>query len=114
MAGHKVRLGLVVVLCGLLAGGGVRAQSPAPSDGAIDPPSRVGRLSEIEGAVSFHTSDQDQWSPAMINYPVTGGSSFWTEPNARAALEVGPATIRMATHPEFHMSALSDPNSQSQ
>src|SRR5258708_2846899 len=110
MAGHKVRLGLVVVLCGLLAGGGVRAQSPAPSDGAIDPPSRVGRLSEVEGTVSFHTPDQDQWSPAMINYPVTGGSSFWTEPNARAALEVGPASIRMASQTAFDVVALDDHN----
>jgi len=50
----------------------------------IDPPSRVGRLSNISGTVSFHTIDQDQWSPAELNYPITTGNSFWTEPGARA------------------------------
>lgn len=51
-----------------------------------DPPARVGRLSDIEGVVSFHTADQTDWSPATLNYPVTGGTSFWTEPNARGEI----------------------------
>src|SRR5712692_3563982 len=30
----------------------------------VDPPGRVGRLSYIDGVVSFHTADQNRWSPA--------------------------------------------------
>jgi hypothetical protein len=60
-----------------------------------DPPARVGRLSDIEGTVSFHTADQDQWSPATLNYPVTTGNSFYTDANARAEIQVGAATLRL-------------------
>ena len=60
-----------------------------------DPPDRVGRLSYTEGVVSLHGADQDQWSPATLNFPVTTGYSFWTEPNSRAEIEVGAAEIRL-------------------
>ncbi|HYM02951.1 MAG TPA: DUF6600 domain-containing protein [Stellaceae bacterium] len=60
-----------------------------------DPPGRVGRLGYAEGAVSFHAADQDQWSPATINYPVVAGETFWTEPGGRAEIEVGASEIRL-------------------
>ncbi|HET9149552.1 MAG TPA: DUF6600 domain-containing protein, partial [Alphaproteobacteria bacterium] len=60
-----------------------------------DPPGRVGRLSYIEGAVSFRAADQDQWSPAILNYPVTSGASFRTEADARAEIQVGAIELRM-------------------
>src|SRR5579883_10987 len=60
-----------------------------------DPPGRVGRLSYMEGVASFRTPDQDQWSPATLNYPVTAGESFWTEPDARVEIQVGSSEIRM-------------------
>lgn len=56
---------------------------------AGDPPARVGRLAQINGTVSFHTADADQWSPATPNYPVTSGNALWTEPGARAELQIG-------------------------
>lgn len=60
-----------------------------------DPPARVGRLSDVEGAVSFHAAGQTTWSPATLNYPVTSGTSFWTEPSARDEIQVGAAEVRM-------------------
>ena len=54
------------------------------SNDAVDPPARVGRLSYINGTVSFHTLDADEWEAAVVNYPVTEGLSFWTEPGSRA------------------------------
>ncbi|HEY1720721.1 MAG TPA: FecR family protein [Magnetospirillaceae bacterium] len=60
-----------------------------------DPPGRVGRLSDAEGTVSFHTSDQTDWSPATVNYPVTTGTSFWTEPDSKAEIQVGDSEIRL-------------------
>src|SRR5579883_1232898 len=58
------------------------ASTAPPLPGGGDPPSRVGRLARLTGTVSFHTADQDSWSPATANYPVTTGNSFWTEPSA--------------------------------
>ena len=31
---------------------------------SADPPGRVGRLSYMDGTVSFHTSEQTEWAPA--------------------------------------------------
>jgi hypothetical protein len=33
-----------------------------------DPPSRVGRLTNLEGTVSFHTADQTSWGSAMPQF----------------------------------------------
>jgi len=74
----------------------------------VDPPGRVGRLSYIDGVVSFHTADQNQWSPATLNYPVVAGESFWTEPQARAEIQVGPAELRLDESTGLDIVALDD------
>ncbi len=83
------------------------AQSPG---GQIpgDPPSRVGRVAEIAGTVSFHTTDESQWQAATLNYPVTSGNSFWTEPRSHAALEVGPSRIYLDSSTELDIGTLND------
>ena len=43
--------------------------APPPIPPRVDPPSRVARLSRLNGSVSFHTADADSWSPASLNYP---------------------------------------------
>ncbi len=73
-----------------------------------DPPARVGRLSEISGTVSFHDSADEQWSPATLNYPVTSGNSFWTEPNARAEINLGSTAIHLDGSTELDITALDD------
>jgi len=91
-----------------------RAQSASPASQAAadqqggDPPARVGRLAAISGMVSFHTQDQDQWSPAILNYPVTNGSSFWTQPNAQAVIQVSASRIVMAPAAELDITTLND------
>src|SRR5215469_16031538 len=76
---------------------------------AADPPARVGRLSYADGTVSFHPSgQQSDWSPATVNYPVTSGESFWTDANSRAAIEVGPAELRLDQATELDISRLDD------
>ena len=79
-----------------------------------DPPGRVGRIGLLEGAVSFHTGDQDDWSPASLNYPVTAGNSFWTEPDARLELQLGGATVRLRPSTEFDVTALDEESFQGQ
>jgi hypothetical protein len=73
-----------------------------------DPPARVGRLAQLSGTVSFHTSDQDQWTRATLNYPVTSGNSFWTEPKAHAALEVGANRLYLDPSTELDLGTLND------
>src|SRR5262249_34547242 len=49
-----------------------------------DPPSRVARLSYIDGSVSFQPGGQGEWGAATRNRPVTIGDKIWSDNNARA------------------------------
>ena len=96
------------------------AAQPAPppalgspvQQSAGDPPTRVGRLALLSGTVSFHTVDDTQWSPAAVNYPVTAGDSFWTQPGAQASIEVSASRIAMAPATEVDVTALDDTSFQ--
>jgi uncharacterized protein DUF6600 len=87
----------VLFLAAVLAVPG-RAESAGSAEelgSPADPPARVGRLAHVDGVVSFRAAGQDQWSVATLNYPVTSGDAVWTEPEAHAVVEIGPAVIRM-------------------
>ncbi len=87
--------------------------SPSCAQGvAQDPPGRVGRLALVEGTVSYHTADQNYWQVARRNYPVTTGQSFWTEPNAHAAIDVATDRIYLDSSTELDVSALDDATAQ--
>jgi hypothetical protein len=79
-----------------------------------DPPARVGRLSQLSGTVSSHAGGEDQWSPAVINEPVTSGDAFWTEPNSHAEIHVGSTALRMDGSTELDVTQLDDSGLQSQ
>ena len=90
------------------------ATAPAPPPVAdlgaapADPPARVGRLAALAGTVSFHTADQTDWQFATLNYPVTTGNAFWTEPNANAALGLGDVTLVLDQQTETEIDTLDD------
>ena len=67
----------------------------ASASASVDPPGRVGRVTFIEGAVSFHGDRESGWQKARINYPVTTENSLWTQGNARAEVRVGPSAFRV-------------------
>src|SRR5260370_14006568 len=94
--------------CLVLALAALVALSAGPALADVAPPGRVGRLSYIDGVASFHTADQNQWSPATLNYPVVAGESFWTEPQARAEIQVGPAEFRLDESTGLDIVALDD------
>lgn len=76
---------------------------------AGDPPARVGRIAKMSGTVSFHTADEDQWGPATLNYPLTAGNALWTEPGARAELQIGSANrLVMDSSTELNVANLDD------
>jgi hypothetical protein len=96
-----------------------RAQQPAqpfatPLDqnqtdqSQADPPARVGRLANTAGAVSYHAAGDTQWAPATMNFPVASGSSFWTEPNARAELELSSSRVALAGGTEIDIGTLDE------
>lgn len=76
---------------------------------ANDPPARVGRIAKMDGTVSFHTADEDQWGPATLNYPLTNGNALWTEPGARAELQIGSGNrLVMDSSTELNVITLDD------
>ncbi len=62
---------------------------------AADPPSRVGRVSYVEGSLSLFRPDQAQWSPTGINYPVIADDALWSGQGSRAEIQIGATEIRM-------------------
>jgi FecR protein len=73
-----------------------------------DPPSRVGRLSFLSGAVSFRPGDVDDWTTATVNYPLHNGDHLWTDSDARAEITVGSTAFRLAPQTAFGFLALDD------
>jgi hypothetical protein len=86
-------------------------QGPAPQGPpgqADDPPARVGRLSYIEGPVSFLAASADSWAVAEPNRPVTTGDRLWSDNGARAEVEIGPNAVRLAGATEADVVRLTD------
>ena len=75
------------------------ANSQANEDGgspdAQDPPSRVARLSYLDGSVSFQAGGSGDWGNAAKNRPVTIGDKIWVDKDGRAELQAGQASIHL-------------------
>ena len=73
-----------------------------------DPPARVGRITLLEGKVSFHGERDGGWQKAQLNYPVTSENSLWTEARSRAEVRIGPSAIRLDDDSVLDIVALQD------
>ena len=86
------------------------AQEPAQAD----PPGRVARLNLAEGTVSFASADNGDpadaadWSPAVLNRPLTSGDKLWTGPQSRSELYVGSTAVRMNAQTSLDLLVLDD------
>ena len=89
--------------------GGDRPNADRPDR---DPPSPVGRLSFVTGAVSFRPGDVDDWTDATVNYPLHNGDHLWTDSDARAEITVGSTAFRLAPLSAFGFLALDDRTAQ--
>lgn len=76
--------------------------------GQTEPPTRVGRLAFIDGAVSFHDDRQAGWSQAIVNTPLTSGDALWTEPGAHSEISIAGARVRLDGATQLDMLALED------
>jgi hypothetical protein len=77
---------------------------PGPADDytpngnpAQDPPTRVARLSYVDGSVSFQPGGQGEWGSATLNRPVTVGDKIWSDNNSKAELQAGQANIHLSS-----------------
>jgi hypothetical protein len=68
----------------------------APNDDA-DPPSRVARISFLDGSVSMQPGGVGDWGAASMNRPVTIGDKLWTDLNSRLELQAGEASIHLGS-----------------
>src|SRR5258708_37993907 len=60
------------------------------------PPTRVGRVSFVEGKLAFHPKGETEWSAASVNHPVATRGSFWTDPKSRAAIRTAAQTLDLS------------------
>ncbi len=73
-----------------------------------DPSTRIARISYVRGPVSFEPAGTQEWVNAVVNRPVTTGDKLWTDNGARAELQLGSATVRLASTTGFSFLNLSD------
>ena len=94
---RKSSLWVALSLVALLFSGApaTLAQGETQNDEGADPPSRVARVSFLEGSVSMQPGGTGDWGNASINRPVTIGDKLWTDQNSRLELQAGEASIHL-------------------
>ncbi|MEO6926289.1 MAG: DUF6600 domain-containing protein, partial [Rhodanobacter sp.] len=106
------RSGAALAIAVLLSAAGLaHAQSTTDGDSA-DPPSRVARLSWINGDVGLLPAGATDWSDASINRPLTTGDKLSSGDDARAELELGGATLRLAHRTDLGLLDLNEQMAQ--
>jgi hypothetical protein len=88
----KSRALLLICSAGLLLFVAPKAQA---DEG--DPPSRVARISYLDGNVSFQPTGTEDWAAAAKNRPVTVGDKLWTDQDSRAELQAGQASLHLGS-----------------
>jgi hypothetical protein len=83
---------LLLCLAGLLFLGVPKAHADQG-----DPPSRVARLSFVDGSVSMQPGGSGDWGAAARNRPVTIGDKIWSDKDSRAELQAGQASIHLGS-----------------
>src|SRR5271156_417756 len=63
----------------------------------VDPPTRVARLSYVQGAVSFQPAGEQDWLEADINRPLTTGDDLWADKDSRGEIHIGATSIRLSS-----------------
>jgi len=66
-------------------------------DDSQDPPSRVARISYLDGSVSLQPGGAGDWGAAAKNRPITIGDKLWTDKDSRTELQAGQASIHIGS-----------------
>jgi hypothetical protein len=89
----KSSLSLLLCFAGLLS----FAAPKARADQEKDPPSRVARISYLDGSVSLQPGGEGDWGSAARNRPMTIGDKIWVDKDARAELQAGAVSIHLGS-----------------
>jgi hypothetical protein len=81
---------------------------------AEDPPERVARLSYSQGRVALQTRDDDDWTDASLNRPLTTGDRIRLDRSSRAELQAGALDLQLEEHSEFSFLELTEDVAQIQ
>jgi hypothetical protein len=81
---------------------------PARAQDQDDPPTRVARLSYVDGDVSFQPGGEDDWGWGSVNRPLTTGDALWVENGSRAELAIGANVMRLGPETDFSFLDLDD------
>ena len=73
-----------------------------------DPPSRVARLSSMQGGVSFQAAGSSDWAAATLNSSITTGDRLVADDGGRAELEIGPTAVRFGSSTDVTVTNLTD------
>ncbi len=84
------------------------AAPPAWAQSAGELPTNVGRVALVDGQASFREAAQDPWTAGLANTPVIAGSSLWTQPSSRAALELAAGRFWLDGSTEVDVTRLDD------
>lgn len=86
----KSSLSLLLCLAGLLF-----IATPKARADQGDPPTRVARISYVDGSVSMQPGGSGDWGAAATNRPVTIGDKIWSDKDSRAELQAGQAAFHI-------------------
>ncbi len=86
-------LSLLLCLAGLLS----FVAPQARADEQKDPPTRVARISYVDGSVSLQPGGQGDWGSAAKNRPMTIGDKIWVDKDSRAELQAGTAAMHLGS-----------------
>ena len=89
----------------LLLGVAIHAHA---QEAAVDPPSRVARLSDISGQVWLYNPEANEWQSVARNRPLTTGDRIATDNDARAEITLGTTTLRLDAATELDIVQLDD------
>jgi len=89
----KSSLSLLLCFAGLLTFAAPKARAQEEKD----PPTRVARISYVDGSVSLQPGGQGDWGAAAQNRPVTIGDKIWVDKDSRAELQAGTASIHLGS-----------------
>lgn len=90
--GGKSRMAVLLFLSGLLC-----LMAPKARGDEGDPPTRVARISYIDGTVSLQPGGDGDWAAAAKNRPMTIGDKMWVDKDSRAELQAGSVAVHLGS-----------------
>src|SRR5580658_6915152 len=79
-----------------------------------DPPTRVARVADLTGSVSFQPVGTQDWVTPVLNRPMTTGDKIWSDQDGRVELQLDAALLRLSNDTAMSFLNLGDQVTQIQ